>query len=93
MTQRLNAAMEYGKKIPSSNGKTGVTGFCWGGTQTFDYAIAQPNLNAAVVYYGNPTAGRPSPESQRKRTTQRSRRPCSGCTAVRQSHQQHDSGD
>jgi len=62
MTQRLNAAMEYGKKIPSSNGKTGVTGFCWGGTQTFDYAIAQPNLNAAVVYYGNPTAGRPSPE-------------------------------
>ena len=62
MTQRLNAAMEYGKKIPSSNGKTGVTGFCWGGTQTFNYAIAQPNLNAAVVYYGNPTAGRPSPE-------------------------------
>jgi carboxymethylenebutenolidase len=62
MTQRLNAAMEYGKKIPSSNGKTGVTGFCWGGTQTFDYAIAQPNLDAAVVYYGNPTAGRPSPE-------------------------------
>jgi carboxymethylenebutenolidase len=62
MTQRLNAAMEYGKKLPSSNGKTGVTGFCWGGTQTFNYAIAQPNLNAAVVYYGNPTAGRPSPE-------------------------------
>jgi carboxymethylenebutenolidase len=62
ITERLNAAMEYGKKIPSSNGKTGVTGFCWGGTQTFNYAIAQPNLNAAVVYYGNPTAGRPSPE-------------------------------
>jgi carboxymethylenebutenolidase len=62
MTARLNAAMEYGKKLPSSNGKTGVTGFCWGGTQTFNYAIAQPNLDAAVVYYGNPTAGRPSPE-------------------------------
>jgi len=62
VTARLNAAMEYGKKIPSSNGKTAVIGFCWGGTQSFNYAIAQPNLAAAVVYYGNPTAGRPSPE-------------------------------
>ena len=50
---RLDAAMEYGKKIPASNGKTGVVGFCWGGTRSFGYAIAQPNLNAAVVYYGN----------------------------------------
>ena len=55
MTTRLNAAMEYGKKLPSSNGKTAVIGFCWGGTQSFNYAIAQPNLAAAVVYYGNPT--------------------------------------
>jgi carboxymethylenebutenolidase len=62
MTARLNAAMEYGKKLPSSNGKTGVVGFCWGGTQSFNYAISQPALGAAVVYYGNPTAGRPSPE-------------------------------
>jgi len=62
VTTRLNAAMEYGKKLPSSNGKTGIIGFCWGGTQSFNYAIAQPNLNASVVYYGNPTAGRPSPE-------------------------------
>ena len=23
--------MEYGKKLPASNGKTGVIGFCWGG--------------------------------------------------------------
>ena len=62
MTTRLNAAMDYGKKLASSNGKTGIIGFCWGGTQSFNYAIAQPNLNASVVYYGNPTAGRPSPE-------------------------------
>jgi carboxymethylenebutenolidase len=62
MTARLNAAMEYGKKIAASNGKTGVMGFCWGGTQSFNYAIAQPGLNASVVFYGNPTAGRPSPE-------------------------------
>jgi carboxymethylenebutenolidase len=50
---RLNAAMDYGKKLPASNGKTGVIGFCWGGARSFGYAAAQPNLNAAVVYYGD----------------------------------------
>jgi carboxymethylenebutenolidase len=49
---RLNAAMEYGKKLPASNGKTGVVGFCWGGARSFGFAAAQPNLNASVVYYG-----------------------------------------
>lgn len=53
MTVRLNAAMDYGKKLPASNGKTAVMGFCWGGTQTWAYAIAQPGLSAAVPYYGN----------------------------------------
>jgi carboxymethylenebutenolidase len=50
---RLNAAMEYGKKLPASNGKTGVIGFCWGGSRSFGYAAAQAALNAAVVYYGD----------------------------------------
>ena len=55
---RLNAAMEYGKKLPASNGKTGVVGFCWGGARSFGFAAAQPALNAAVVYYGDaPGAG------------------------------------
>ncbi len=50
---RLDAAMEYGRKLPASNGKTGVVGFCWGGARSFGYAAGQPNLNAAVVYYGD----------------------------------------
>ncbi len=50
---RLDAAMDYGKALPAANGKTGVIGFCWGGTQSFGYASAQPKLAAAVVYYGN----------------------------------------
>lgn len=50
---RLNAAMAYGKSLPASNGKTGVTGFCWGGARTFGFAAAQPALNAAVVFYGD----------------------------------------
>ena len=53
MTARLNAAMEYGKKLPASNGKTAVMGFCWGGTRTWAYAMAQPGLSAAVPYYGS----------------------------------------
>jgi carboxymethylenebutenolidase len=50
---RLDAAMEYGRGLAASNGRTGVIGFCWGGSQSFGYALAQPALNAAVVYYGN----------------------------------------
>ena len=51
---RLNAAMAYGKSLPSSNKKTGVIGFCWGGSASINYAIAQPELNASVIYYGTP---------------------------------------
>lgn len=49
---RLDAAMVYGKSLASSNGKTAVIGFCWGGARSFGYAAAQPALSAAVVYYG-----------------------------------------
>lgn len=55
MAMRLDAARAYGAALPAANGKTGVVGFCWGGTQSFNYAIAQPALDGAVVYYGNPT--------------------------------------
>lgn len=50
---RLNAAMAYGAGLPAANGRTGVLGFCWGGTQSFGYAMAQPDLGAAVVFYGS----------------------------------------
>jgi carboxymethylenebutenolidase len=55
LNDRLDAAMAYGKTLARSNGKTGVVGFCWGGTGSFNYAAYQQGLNAAVVYYGNPT--------------------------------------
>ena len=48
----LNAVREYGMKLPSSNRKTATIGFCWGGGQSFGYAVVQPDLSAAVVYYG-----------------------------------------
>jgi len=49
---QLNAVRDYAKKVPAANGKLATIGFCWGGGQSFAYAVAQPELNAAVVYYG-----------------------------------------
>ncbi len=52
----LNSVRDYGIKLPAANGKSATIGFCWGGSRSFDYAIVQPALNAAVVYYGtNPS--------------------------------------
>lgn len=56
VTAGLNAVREYGKKLPAASGKTATVGFCWGGGQSFAYAVAQPELAAAVVYYGPPPA-------------------------------------
>jgi carboxymethylenebutenolidase len=52
VTSGLNAVRAYGMKLPAASGKTATIGFCWGGGQSFAYAAAQPDLNAAVVYYG-----------------------------------------
>jgi carboxymethylenebutenolidase len=50
---RLDAAAAWAVKLPNANGKYGVVGYCWGGAHSFNYAVAQPNLSAAVVYYGS----------------------------------------
>jgi len=52
VTTRLNAVRDFAVKLPAANGKTATVGFCWGGGKSFAYAASQPNLNAAVVYYG-----------------------------------------
>jgi len=49
---RLNVVRDYALKLPAANGKSGSIGFCWGGSSSFAYAVAQPKLDAAVVYYG-----------------------------------------
>jgi carboxymethylenebutenolidase len=48
----LNAVSGYGISLPAATQKFATVGFCWGGAQSFYYATAQPNLSAAVVYYG-----------------------------------------
>ena len=48
---RLNAAMDYGRKLPASNGKTGVVGFCWGGARSFALCrgAAEPQCRGRVL--------------------------------------------
>jgi carboxymethylenebutenolidase len=54
VTADLNAAADYGMKLPASNGKLFVCGFCWGGGQTFRFATNRANPAAAFVFYGLP---------------------------------------
>ena len=52
ITADLNAVADYISKVPASNGKVVVTGYCWGGGQSFRYATNNPNVKAAFVFYG-----------------------------------------
>jgi carboxymethylenebutenolidase len=54
VTADLDAAADYGKKLPSANGKLFVAGFCWGGGKSFAYATHRHDLSAAFVFYGTP---------------------------------------
>jgi carboxymethylenebutenolidase len=48
----LDAVAAHALKLPASNGKLTVGGFCWGGGQTFHYATHNPDLDGAFVFYG-----------------------------------------
>jgi carboxymethylenebutenolidase len=60
ITADLNAAADYGLKLPASSGKLYVAGFCWGGGQTFRFATnrtemaGRRGLSGAFVFYGPP---------------------------------------
>jgi len=57
ITADLNAVADYVSKLPASNGKVVVTGYCWGGSQSFRFATNRPSLKAAFVFYGSVPAG------------------------------------
>ena len=46
-------AFEYLKSRKDCNGKTGTVGFCWGGRMVNLMAVNDPDLKAAVAYYGS----------------------------------------
>jgi carboxymethylenebutenolidase len=54
VTADLDAAADYGRKLPSANGKLVVAGFCWGGGKSFSFATNRHDLSAAFVFYGPP---------------------------------------
>ena len=83
VTADLDAAADYGKHLPSANGKLYVAGFCWGGGKTFLFATHRHDLSASFVFYGPP----PTTELMRsinapvygfstRATTRASPRPC-----------------
>jgi carboxymethylenebutenolidase len=54
ITADLDAVADYLKGLPACNGKIVVSGFCWGGGESFRYATHNKDLKAAMVFYGVP---------------------------------------
>jgi carboxymethylenebutenolidase len=54
VTADLNAVADHANKLPASNGKLFVGGFCWGGGQTFRFTTNRGDLSGAFVFYGPP---------------------------------------
>lgn len=54
ITADLNSVADYALKLPASNKKLFVAGFCWGGGQSFRFATNRPDLASAFVFYGPP---------------------------------------
>ena len=52
VTAWAQGAVTYLRSHPNSNGKVGAVGFCWGGGVIGRLAVAEPTLDAGVVYYG-----------------------------------------
>jgi carboxymethylenebutenolidase len=52
VTADLNAVADHVSRLPASNERVAVAGFCWGGAQSFRFATNRQDLLAAFVFYG-----------------------------------------
>jgi carboxymethylenebutenolidase len=51
----LKAAVDWAKGRPGVKAdRVGVTGWCWGGSTTYQVAATNPDMKAAVAWYGPP---------------------------------------
>jgi carboxymethylenebutenolidase len=51
----IEAAVDWAQKRPNVKAdRVGVTGFCWGGSTTIQVAATNPDIKAAVAWYGPP---------------------------------------
>ncbi len=48
----LDASVAWAQAQGVDTGRTGITGFCWGGRMTWLYAAHNPALKAGVAWYG-----------------------------------------
>ena len=53
ITKDLIAVQNYVTALPSADGRVVVSGFCWGGSQSFRFATNSEQLSAALVFYGS----------------------------------------
>jgi carboxymethylenebutenolidase len=67
----LDAAVAWAANQGGDTARLGVTGFCWGGRQTWLYAAHNPAVRAGVAWYGRLTG---APTSARRRIRSRARR-------------------
>ena len=56
------AAVKFLRTHPMSTGKVGVVGFCWGGGMANQIAVNDPQLSAAVPFYGRQPAAEDVPK-------------------------------
>ncbi len=54
ITTDLEAVTKYVRDLPSTTDVVAVSGFCWGGRQSFRFATNDDSLKAAFVFYGSP---------------------------------------
>jgi carboxymethylenebutenolidase len=52
MVEDFLAAVEFVRNHPDCTGKVGTVGFCFGGSMSLTMAVRDPELAAAVAYYG-----------------------------------------
>lgn len=50
--RRLSAVGRWAAALPAAAGSYGAVGFCWGGRTSFQMAVSDAGLGAAIVYYG-----------------------------------------
>ena len=58
----LDAIQKYARDLPSTNEKVAVSGFCWGGGQTFSYAVHSDTIAAGFVFYGRAVSAEDVPK-------------------------------
>lgn len=52
VTADLQAVADHVAKLPAASGRVAVSGFCWGGAQSFRFATNRKGLAAVFVFYG-----------------------------------------